>query len=86
MIPAVRAVSGELALASLAARRLRLDRRRAVDLRRRVSSRAAVDVQYQIHAPADETISELAIPVFVSVPVGLAAELRRRDGVRARAA
>jgi len=27
-------------------------------------------VQYQIHAPASETISELAIPVFVSVPAG----------------
>jgi hypothetical protein len=27
-------------------------------------------VQYQIHSPADETVSELAIPVFVSVPAG----------------
>jgi hypothetical protein len=27
-------------------------------------------VQYQVHAPADETISELAIPVFVTVPAG----------------
>ena len=27
-------------------------------------------VQYQIHAPASETVSELAIPVFVSVPAG----------------
>jgi hypothetical protein len=27
-------------------------------------------MQYQVHAPADETISELAIPVFVSVPAG----------------
>src|SRR5215213_540223 len=27
-------------------------------------------MQYQVHAPADETISELAIPVFVTVPFG----------------
>ena len=27
-------------------------------------------VQYQIHSPVDETVSELAIPVFVSVPAG----------------
>ena len=27
-------------------------------------------VQYQLHAPADETITELAIPVFVTIPVG----------------
>ena len=27
-------------------------------------------VQYQIHAPASETVSEFAIPVFVAVPVG----------------
>ncbi len=27
-------------------------------------------VQYQIHAPSDVTVSELAIPVFVSVPAG----------------
>ncbi len=27
-------------------------------------------VQYQVHAPADETISELAIPIFISVPAG----------------
>ncbi|MDB4882063.1 MAG: hypothetical protein JWL95_829 [Gemmatimonadetes bacterium] len=27
-------------------------------------------VQYQVHAPADETISELAIPVFVTIPAG----------------
>ena len=27
-------------------------------------------VSYQVHAPADETISELAIPLFVSIPVG----------------
>ena len=27
-------------------------------------------VQYQVHAPADETISELAIPIFLSVPAG----------------
>ena len=27
-------------------------------------------LQYQVHAPADETISELAIPLFVTVPAG----------------
>ena len=27
-------------------------------------------VQYQVHAPADETIAELAVPVFVTVPAG----------------
>ena len=27
-------------------------------------------VSYQVHAPADETITELAIPVFVSIPAG----------------
>jgi hypothetical protein len=27
-------------------------------------------VQYQVHAPADETISELAIPLFVTIPAG----------------
>ena len=27
-------------------------------------------VQYQVHAPADETITELAVPVFVAIPVG----------------
>jgi hypothetical protein len=27
-------------------------------------------VQYQVHAPADETIAELAIPVFITVPAG----------------
>lgn len=27
-------------------------------------------VSYQVHAPADETIAELAIPVFISIPVG----------------
>jgi hypothetical protein len=27
-------------------------------------------VQYQVHAPADETIAELAIPVFVTIPAG----------------
>lgn len=27
-------------------------------------------VHYRVHAPADETISELAIPVFVSIPAG----------------
>jgi hypothetical protein len=27
-------------------------------------------VQYQVHAPADETIAELAVPVFVSIPAG----------------
>ena len=27
-------------------------------------------LSYQVHAPADETIAELAIPVFVSIPVG----------------
>jgi hypothetical protein len=27
-------------------------------------------VQYQLHAPADETITELAVPVFVTIPVG----------------
>ena len=26
-------------------------------------------VQFQVHAPADETISELAIPIFVTIPV-----------------
>src|SRR3954467_10815449 len=26
--------------------------------------------QYQIHAPADETISELAVPLFVTIPAG----------------
>ena len=27
-------------------------------------------VQYQVHAPADETITELAVPVFVAIPAG----------------
>jgi hypothetical protein len=27
-------------------------------------------VLYQVHAPADETIAELAIPVFVTIPAG----------------
>jgi hypothetical protein len=27
-------------------------------------------VQYQVHAPADETITELAVPVFVTIPAG----------------
>ena len=27
-------------------------------------------VQYQVHAPADETIAELAVPVFVTIPAG----------------
>jgi hypothetical protein len=27
-------------------------------------------IQYQIHSPVDETVSELAIPLFVSVPAG----------------
>jgi len=27
-------------------------------------------VQYQLHAPADETITELAVPVFVTIPAG----------------
>ena len=27
-------------------------------------------VSYQVHEPADETITELAIPVFVAIPVG----------------
>jgi hypothetical protein len=27
-------------------------------------------VQYQVHAPADETIAELAIPVYVTLPAG----------------
>ena len=27
-------------------------------------------VQYQVHAPADETIAELAVPVFISIPAG----------------
>ena len=27
-------------------------------------------VSYQVHAPADETITELAIPVFVTIPAG----------------
>jgi hypothetical protein len=27
-------------------------------------------VQYRVHAPAEETISQLAIPVFVSIPAG----------------
>jgi hypothetical protein len=27
-------------------------------------------VRYQLHAPADETITELAVPVFVTVPAG----------------
>jgi hypothetical protein len=27
-------------------------------------------VQYQVHAPADETIAELAIPVYVTIPAG----------------
>jgi hypothetical protein len=27
-------------------------------------------MEYQVHAPADETIAELAIPVFVTIPVG----------------
>lgn len=27
-------------------------------------------LQYQVHAPADETIAELAIPVFVTLPAG----------------
>jgi hypothetical protein len=27
-------------------------------------------VQYRVHAPAEETISELAIPVFVTIPAG----------------
>jgi hypothetical protein len=27
-------------------------------------------VQYQVHAPAHETISELAVPVFVTIPAG----------------
>ena len=27
-------------------------------------------VLYQVHAPADETIAELAIPIFVTVPAG----------------
>lgn len=27
-------------------------------------------VQYQVHAPADETISELVVPLFVTVPAG----------------
>src|SRR6266508_3788668 len=27
-------------------------------------------LQYQVHAPGDETISELAIPVFVTIPAG----------------
>lgn len=27
-------------------------------------------VQYQLHSPADETITELAVPVFVTIPAG----------------
>ena len=27
-------------------------------------------MQYQVHSPGDETISELAIPIFVTIPVG----------------
>ena len=27
-------------------------------------------LQYQVHAPADETIAELAVPVFVTIPAG----------------
>lgn len=68
MIPAARRIGraalmslGALALASVASAQSLSD----ADLRT-----APQWVQYQVHAPADETISELAIPVFVSVPLG----------------
>ena len=42
-------------------------------------------MQYKIKAPSNETISELAVPVFVSIPFGSRFTLRRGHLVRARA-
>ena len=66
MIRAVRPLAGTaLALLALAASAQTARGQSVLDSELRLAPQF---VQYQLHAPADETISELAIPVFVTVP------------------
>lgn len=63
-------LSGRLMLASVAMCTAASSLARAQSLFDVEARLAPQYLSYQVHEPADETISELAIPLFVSVPVG----------------
>jgi hypothetical protein len=68
MIPAARLL-GQCALTSLALLAA-VPLARAQSLFDTEARLAPQYVQYQVHEPADETISELALPVYVTIPAG----------------
>ena len=63
-------LSGRLMLASVAMCTAAASIARAQSLFDAEARLAPQYVSYQVHEPGDETIAELAIPIFVSVPIG----------------